>query len=311
MKPKEIITRTTMLGAVATGLVLAGAGGAMAAPETADGAISVRAGSVVLAPAASGGYAGQLALQVRYDGPASTSVQLNLDHPQGLYLTGAFDGIDACFHAAPEQGASVCWLSGELAPGETRTITVNYQALAAPQAKTRLTAPGSVTVIASGTEAQDTAGFRGALRGTGTGLALRPYQPADATDMTFAAASEPLTFTAQDDGTYRASFTTTVHARTDGFHDSMQVELLTPLPGLRSLNLAPSDSCFFTPQGGVACTVGGKLPQHTTRTIQASIVVTEPPVPGTVVELTAVGIVDGAADADANPADNTIRLIVG
>lgn len=310
MDLKQVVTRTAVFGAAAAGIVMVGAGSATAAADSANSDISVRAGSVVLTPAPDGGYIGQLPVRVRYEGPEDANFDLAIDHPEGLYLQDG-TGLFGCLYSAPKQGAADCGISPDLAPGETRTITITYKALAPSQVKTRLTTLGSVTVtgrdLLDATPHNNTAKFRGALRGTGVGIAPGFYQPAPHADMALRTTAGTLSFTPLGEGSYRAVAPATVSAKTDAFHQDVAIELVTPVPGLSWIYLDPMDACGDRTR----CPLDiGKLPQGASRDIQLGLDVTTVPPAGTVLEFRVLSTIGDEYDTDANPTDNTISLVV-
>jgi hypothetical protein len=290
-----------MVAAVIAGTTV----GTVTTAQAAESTLSVKAGRLVLEPGERG-YRGLLPVTITYQGDDAVSVNVNVIEP----VTGSFVGIqpsDACVYGPSADPADngrrdVSCGAGELQPGETRRVNLEFQVLTTPRdyAMKAADTPIEASLAVLDSPVRATATSRTLFRSTTGSIAKpQPYVQDTRSDLSVTAADA--TLTRQPDGSYAYRVPVTVRFAGDVPHFEAFAQFALPA-GATVVGTDPEAMC------GDGCYVpGGQFMQGESRTFD--VLLNADVAPGE----TATGSVTVSATwysevVDVDPSDNTAEF---
>jgi hypothetical protein len=169
------------------------------------------------------GHTGHISIDIRNTTTEPLDSGINLTEAVAGTM-GQVVGASGCGinELADHRRTFLCGLDPAIAPGETGSITVDFQSPASPQPFAQI-APAKGSVEVGGVTAEFPALFRAT---TGSLLDPQPYVQDTTASLTVTASD--VTLTRQEDGTFAGSVPVTVRNDGDAPHVELWAELSTP-----------------------------------------------------------------------------------
>jgi hypothetical protein len=293
------VRRIASIGALTVGMIAAGGVGiADASPAVQGPRFTVSTDRLVLSYNGTR-YEGGMRVTVRNVGTErAAGGDLRIEVPPGLRFTGVTDG-GGCTGIVP---VVYCPLFVTPEPGRSHSYTVSFGSYAKPERFARRSAPATLTVTPSFTDAGASARFAGVLRATtGSVRHPRPYRPATERDAVITAGAPVV----EPDGTgaYSVRIPVTVSSRTDAYNEGALLQVSGTYEGFPRLE--PPGVCLSL------CEVpGGWIASGERR--QFDVLLTMRPAGPGVYPVTLRTAMDanGSEAPDRTPGDNTVTVAV-
>lgn len=235
-----------------TGMLLALAAPATAAPQQSTGTISITAQRLVMEPT-DRGYVGTLQATVTNKGSSPARYSLTITDPTGDAFT-SIEPLGGCFYQGQVRNRLVTECpGGNLEPGGSQTVTLGFKVLTPARDHAMIALGGRIDLSPEGSsEAVDSAGFATLFRSTTGSLRNpKPYAQSVKSDMRITGAGA--TLTRQPDGSFLGRMPVTVRYGNDAPHFALNVEATLP-GGVVVHHIEPQDMpsswTWFTMPGG-------------------------------------------------------------